>query len=128
MTEYSLSAIAGAMGELELEYAFLTYRKAPIVYPYFVGEYTETESFSEDGLQESTMILTGFARGAAAEDALETAKKKIRNYFTQAGKAFRFGDGSIAVVMYGSALPVPKEDADLKSIQINLSVKEWSVT
>ena len=36
-------------------------------------------------------------------------------------------DGSAVAIFYENALVIPKEDADLKSIQINLSVQEWSV-
>ena len=36
-------------------------------------------------------------------------------------------DGSAVAIFYDSALIIPKEDAELKSVQINLSVQEWSV-
>lgn len=87
----------------------------------------ETDSLSEDGLQECTVTLTGFARGAGSEAALETAKGKIRNYFTLEGRAFPFDDGIVAIA-YGNAQPIPTEDAELDRIQINLTVKEWSVS
>ena len=95
-------------------------------YPYFVGEYTETESVTEDGLQEATILLTGFHRGTWL--ALETAKAKIENYFNSvSGKTVMADNGSAVAIFYASALIVPKEDMELKSIQINLSVKEWRV-
>lgn len=127
MTENALRIIGKAMSALGLDYGFVTYRKKPVRYPYFVGEYNEVESMNEDGLQEISFMLTGFARGEGAWQALESAKRSIQNYFTRGGRAFRFADGSVAVVMYANAFPVPKEDAELKSIQINLSIKEWSV-
>lgn len=127
MTGNVLKAIKKAMSDIGIEYGFMEYRKSPIQYPYFVGEYTETEGFTEDGLQEGTFMLTGFSRGAGAWTALENVKQAIRAYFTNEGKTFRADDGSIAVIMYGYSFPVPKEDAELKSIQINLTIKEWSV-
>lgn len=127
MTENVLTAVSKAMADIGINYGFLTYRKTPIVYPYFVGEYSETDGFTEDGLQECTFMLTGFSRGAEAWSKLETAKKEIQSYFTNEGRAFQADDGSIAVIMYGNAFPVPKDDSELKSIQINLHVKEWSV-
>lgn len=127
MTDLMLKSVKAAMKALNLNYGFVTYDKKPIVYPYFVGEYTETESTTEDGLQEATFMLTGFARGSGAWEVLETAKQSIENYFTRGGKAYREDDGTTAVIMYGYSFPVPKEDADLKSIQINLTVKEWKV-
>lgn len=127
MTSHGLNTIKSAMAALNLEYGFVTYGKAPISYPYFVGEYTEVESVNEDGLQETTFMLTGFARSADGWAKLEQAKAAIANYFTREGKAFPADDGSISVIAYGYSVPVPKDDPELKSIQINLTVKEWSV-
>lgn len=126
MTKNVLKAVKAAMQEMKLEYGFRRYRKHPVVYPYFVGDYMENDSFSEDGLQECTFTLDGFARGKEAETALESAKDTIRNFFTMTGRDFLF-DGSVVVIMYGNTLPVPVEDAELDRIQINLTVKEWSV-
>lgn len=126
MTKNVLKVVKASMKEMGLEYAFRRFRGKPI-YPYFVGEYLESDPLSEDGLQECTFTLDGFARGAGSEGTLETAKEKIRNYFTQEGRAFSFADGVVAIA-YGNALPVPTEDAELDRIQINLTVKEWSVS
>ena len=127
MTNNVLKAMKGAMQEIGVEYAFRRFRKKP-EYPYCVGDYLESESMTEDGLQECTFTLTGFARGAGSETVLEAAKNKIRNYFTLEGRAFPFDDGSVVVIAYGDAQPVPTEDAELDRIQINLTVKEWSVS
>ena len=126
MTDNTLKVVKAAMQEMGLEYAFRRFRRKT-GYPYFVGDYMETDSLSEDGLQECTVTLTGFARGPGSEFALETAKGKIRNYFTLEGRAFPFGDG-VVVIAYGNAQPIPTEDAELDRIQINLTVKEWSVS
>lgn len=127
MTSHGLKTIKNAMAALNLEYGFVTYGKSPISYPYFVGEYTEVESVNEDGLQETMFMLTGFARGSDGWTKLEQAKAAIAKYFTREGKAFPADDGSISVIAYGYSVPVPKDDAELKSMQINLTVKEWSV-
>lgn len=127
MTDLMLKSVDSAMKSLNLNYGFITYNKKPIVYPYFVGEYTETETTTEDGRQEATFMLTGFARGSGAWNTLETAKKNIQKIFTPEGRVFRATDGTTAVICYGYSFPIPKEDAELKSIQINLSVQEWSV-
>ena len=129
MTSKPLQIIADAMDALGIEYGFGVYRgnaAGKIVYPYFVGEYTETPPLYENGLQESTVMLTGFHRGTWEQ--LEAAKAKIENYFNKvSGKTVMADDGSAVIVFYDSALAIPKEDAELKSIQINLSVQEWSV-
>lgn len=129
MTTKPLSIISDAMKALDIEYGFGVYsgnQAGQIVYPYFVGEYTESTPLNEDGMQEATVTLTGFHRGTWAE--LETAKAKIENYFNKvSGKTVMADDGSAVIIFYDSALIIPKEDAQLKSIQINLSVQEWSV-
>jgi hypothetical protein len=129
MTSKPLQIIADAMDALGIEYGFGVYRgnaAGKIVYPYFVGEYTETPPLYENGLQESTVMLTGFHRGTWEQ--LEAAKAKIENYFNKvSGKTVMADDGSAVIVFYDNALVIPKEDAELKSIQINLSVQEWSV-
>lgn len=129
MTTKPLSIVSDAMEALDIEYGFGVYSgnaAGQIVYPYFVGEYTESTPLNEDGMQEATVMLTGFHRGTWAE--LEAAKAKIENYFNKvSGKTVMADDGSAVIIFYDSALVIPKEDAQLKSIQINLSVQEWSV-
>jgi hypothetical protein len=126
MTTKPLSIVSNAMKALGLEYGFGSYGKKPIVYPYFVGEYTESVPLNEDGLQTATIMLTGFHRGKWLD--LETAKAKIEDYFDKvSGKTVMADDGSAVAIFYENTLIVPKEDAELKSIQINLSVQEWSV-
>lgn len=127
MSKNLLKVVSDGMTELGLEYEFGEYTKEPIVYPYFVGEYTETEPMTEDGLQETTFMLSGFSRGTWL--TLENAKAKIENYFNKVyGKTVMVGDGSAVAVFYGNALIVPTGDEELKKIQINLQCKEWKVS
>lgn len=126
MSKNTLKVISDAMTELGLEYSFGRYNKKRVVYPYFVGEYQETEPFTEDGLQESTFLLTGFSRDTWL--TLEDAKEKIEHYFNRvSGKTVITDDGSAVAVFYAHSLIVPTNDAELKRIQINLNVKEWTV-
>lgn len=131
MTKEVLSIINNAMSFLGLEYGFGEYSgnaEGKIVYPYFVGEYEELEPLTEDGLQETLFMLTGFARGKGAQLALEDAKSKIEKHFNPVtGRRGITSSGSAVAVFYDRAFPVPKDDAELKSIQINLSIKEWKV-
>ena len=127
MSKQMLKVVSEGMKAMGIEYGFGTYSKHPVVYPYFVGEYTETESFTEDGLQDGKFLLTGFHRGTWLE--LEDAKDKIENYFNQvSGKTVITDNGSAVAVFYGNSLIVPTGDAELKSIQVNLIIKEWKVT
>ncbi len=130
MNSIPLQIVENAMQELKIEYGFGVYSgnaAGKIVYPYFVGEYTESPIEDESGLQKATFMLTGFHRGTWAE--LEAAKAKIENYFHKVGgKTVMVEGGSAVVVFYENALVIPKEDAELKSVQINLSIQEWSVS
>lgn len=126
MSKQVLKLVSDAMTALGIEYGFVEYSNDPVVYLYFVGEYQETEGFTEDGLQEGTFILTGFTRDSWL--TLEEAKDKIENYFNRvSGYTVITDNGSGVAIFYADALVVPTGDAELKSIQINLSVKEWKV-
>jgi len=126
MTEFALKVISDGMEALELAYGFLTYSGNPVVYPYFVGEYTESEPTTEDGLEETVFLLTGFSRTSGL--ALERAKGKIKKHFNKDyGKTVIAEDGSAVTIFYANAIPVPTGDAELKRMQINLRVKEWTV-
>ena len=127
MSKQVLKVVSDSMKDMGIEYGFGTYAKDPVVYPYFVGERTEREATTEDGLQESTFLLTGFHRGTWLE--LEDTKEKIENYFNQvSGKTVITDNGSAVAVFYGNSLIVPTGDAEVKSIQVNLNIKEWKVT
>ena len=126
MSKRVLKIVSDAMEAMGIAYGLGTYAGNPIVYPYFVGEYNETEPFTEDGLQESTFLLNGFTRGAWLD--LENAKEKIEGYFNKVGgNTVITANGSGVAIFYAVAQIVPTGDAELKRIQINLSIKEWSV-
>ena len=94
-----------------------------VIYPYFVGELTENSITTEDGMEESTMILDGFHRGKRI--ALEEAKEKIMRLFHPTyGLRGSTDSGSIAVFFDG-AFYIPTGEADFKRMQINLKIKEW---
>lgn len=126
MSKASLRIIADAMREMGLAYGFMEYA-GELVYPYFVGEYTEQAPTTEDGLQVTNFMLTGFSRGSWL--ALEEAREQIAQYFGMvSGKTVIADNGSGVAVFYENALVVPTEDATLKRIQINLHIKEWKVS
>jgi hypothetical protein len=127
MSKRVLKVVSDGMKSLGMEYGFGTYAKQPVAYPYWVGEYTESETITEDGLQDGKFLLTGFHRGTWLE--LEDAKEKIENYYNQvSGKTVITDNGSAVAVFYGNSMIVPTGDAELKSIQVNLITKEWKVT
>ena len=129
MTKAGMKIISDAMDALELNYSFMEYRlekgEKPN-YPYFVGEYQEIAPLNEDGMQETSFLITGFTRDSWL--TLENAKEKISAYFNRVGgRTVIADDGTAVAVFYSNSLVVPTGDAELKKIQINLDVKEWSV-
>ncbi len=129
MTIKGLKIISDAMEALGLNYGFGEYvvgedEKTPEIY--FVGEYQEIAPINEDGMQESTFLLTGFSRGSWF--AFEIAKESIKNYFNKVGgNTVIAEDGSAVAIFYSDSFVIPTGDAELRKIQINLDVKEWSV-
>ena len=117
-----LKFIADQMAAIDIPYEFMEWT-SEVKYPYFVGEITEHEPTTEDGAEFSTMILTGFHRSKNVE--LSQANAKIKKHFgTIFGLRARTENGAIAV-FYAGAFFVPTGEADLKRIQINLTIKEW---
>ena len=117
-----LKFINEQMEVLNIPYEFGMWQ-SDIVYPYFVGEITESPIMTEDGFEESTLLLTGYHRGSFIE--LEDAKSKIKSHFDPIfGLRAKTDSGSIAVFFDG-CFYVPTGEAALKKIQINLLIKEW---
>ena len=129
MTINGLKIISDAMEALGLNYDFGEYHigeeeEAPETY--WVGEYQEIAPINEDGMQESTFLITGFSRGSWL--ALENAKESIKEYFNKvSGKTVIAEDGTAVAVFYANSFVVPTGNDELRKIQINLDVKEWSV-
>lgn len=118
-----LNYISDALESAGINYEFGQWSSDPVPDPYFVGEYTEPESMTEDGLQEATFLLTGFSRSTWA--VLESAKEKIEKLFSSNIRVLSSGSG--VGIFYAGAMIVPTDDAELKRIQINLTIKEWKV-
>lgn len=127
MSIAALKVISDAMHSLGINYDFPEWDGQP-AYPYFVGEYSEIPTVNEDGMQETSFLLNGFAREKEAWFALEEAKEKISAYFSKVGGHTVIADnGSAVAVFYSHSLVIPTGDAELKRIEVNLTIKEWSV-
>lgn len=118
-----LKFISDTLDSLSINYQFGEWSTNPVPDPYFVGEYTESESLTreEDGLQEATFMLTGTGTSWLT---LERAKASIENNISRTAI---LPNGNGIAVFYAGSLIVPTGDAELKRIQINLTIKEWSV-
>ena len=128
MSKAVLKTIKDSMKEIGINYQFKKWKGHP-VYPYFVGSYQEVPTPGEDGMQETSFILTGFARSDGSVDGvlqLEDAKEKIETYF-DTGKVVN-ADGSAVAIFYANTFgDLPTGDAELEKIEINLTIKEWRV-
>lgn len=118
-----LRFISEKLEKLKIPYAFEEWTANEVPDPYFVGEYNEVESTEreENGYQETTFILTGTGRKWLG---LEQAKEIIENNITETAI---LPNGNGIAVFYSNSFPVPTGDAELKRIQINLTIKEWRV-
>ncbi len=123
MRAETLKIINDNLAEIGINYEFGEYSAEIVSYPYFVGSYTETESLTEDGLQESTFMLDGFSKNSWME--LQQAKEKIEKLFSNFTAITESGSG--VAILYANAMNVPTGDSAFKRVQINLSIKEWSV-
>jgi len=114
--------IADQMAAIDVPYELMEWT-ATVKYPYFVGEFTEVPVTTGDGLEESTLLLTGFHRGSYLD--LEKIKEKIKHHFhPRHGRHGSTKHGQI-VAFYDGSLYLPTGEAGLKKIQINITIKEW---
>ena len=58
MNTETLSYIAKLLKESGLHYSFVRWN-GKLIFPYWIGEYSEVDSIYEDGMVESDFILTG---------------------------------------------------------------------
>lgn len=121
MTNESLKYIQDVMKKEQVPYEFKEW-SSDIVYPYFVGDYTEPQYNVETGLQESSFFITGTTKGTYSE--LENFKQKIKKAFNVQTV---LPNGNGLAIVYGGCLNIPTGNAEMKRIQINLNIKEWEV-
>lgn len=125
MTQEALSILRAAMADMHLPYALGQYREAPLPETYFVGQWVDAESFTEDGRTDSTMTLLGYSR--AGLDALLAASKAIQARFPAYGWTCITDSGSGLAISFAGASFLPDIDGAARRISINLNIKEWSV-
>lgn len=118
-----LKAVSDSLEGIGITYAYGWYKDHP-GYPYWVGDYTETEGSTEDGLRTASMTLTGTAEKLID---LETDRAAIeRLYNPIEGITMPFDKGMVKI-WYASSLSVPVDVEGICKLQINLTIKEWRV-
>ncbi len=127
MQSETLKLISEFLESAEIPYDFYEFRASISgLEQYWVGEYEEIPQTAETGCQESQFILTGTAKESFF--VLEATKQKIKSLFPSIeGRMAALENGSRVAIFYENAFQVPTEDITVKRMQINLTVKEWSV-
>lgn len=115
--------IAAEMNSISVPYAPMRWTSANVPEQYWIGEYIETPTDTEDGYEEASVILTGTTKGLWS--LLEGTKEKIKSHFPNPyGLRKSIDDGTVAI-FYENSFPVRTGEAVLKRMQINLKIKIW---
>lgn len=125
MTNECLGLISTMLNDIGINYEFVEWT-SDVPSTYWVGEYVDNESLNEDGLHESTFMLTGTTFDSWL--TIQDEKNKIEDLFPSIPtQAFELPNGSRVMIAFGTSMIVPTDVMDLKRIQINLTIKEWMV-
>lgn len=123
MTTEALAFIDDELNKIGINYEFAMW-KTSIPKTFWIGEFIGIGTVNEDGMDESSFILTGTTSGDWLD--LIDDDEKIQNLFPAiGGKIAPLDNGSTIAIFYENSFDIPTETMDLKRIQINLRVKEW---
>lgn len=117
-----LGIVATELAKIGVPYEFMRWT-APVPGRYWIGEYIQTETDTEDGYAEYTLMLTGTTRDKWL--TLEADREKISDHFPQVYGLRVPTDKGTVVIFYANSFPVDTGEADLKRIQVNLQIKQW---
>ena len=125
MTLAVMKFITDWMDGIGIPFAFMQWNDDAIPARYWVGSCIEPESLTrdEDGRQDTTLILQGYA-GKENWMLLFQDKETIEKHVSQTAI---LPDGPGIDVSYESGNIVPVGDSDIVSMKINLDVQEWRV-
>ena len=112
-----LTILKNEMETMNIPYTFDTW-DSDIELPQFIGEISEVVNLNEDGKSEYSFILTGYATNYSY---LFGVAEQLKNKY----KTSAIVDG--VVIKYNNTTTINNGTDDLKQIQINLTIKKWSV-
>ena len=112
-----LTTINNELEKMNIPYTFNGW-DSEIELPQFIGEISETPTLDEDGKNEYSFILTGYA---TSYSELFAVSKLLKSKY----KTSAIVDG--IVIKYDNTTPIDNGTDDLKQLQINMTIKEWSV-
>lgn len=122
MIETALGIVTTEMSSIGVPYEFMRW-SAPHCDLYWVGEYSETPTDTEDGYEEGTLLLTGTT--TKAWSMLMQDRAKIKSHFPSIGGLCKSTSKGTVAIFYENSFPVPTDTAELKRMQINLKIKTW---
>lgn len=122
MIEKALGIVKDEMNIIDVPYEFMRWTSTAKD-RYWVGEYSETPTTTEDGYEEGTLILTGTTKDSWL--MLMQDRAKIKDHFPSIYGLRITTDKGTVVIFYDNSFPVPTGEADLKRIQVNLQIKAW---
>lgn len=122
MITKALGIITDELNKIDVPYEFMRWT-SPVTDRYWVGEYSETPTDTEDGYEEGTLILTGTTRNLWS--LLMQDRANINDHFPPVGGLRIPTDDGVVVIFYANSFPIETGEADLKRIQINLHIKMW---
>ena len=112
-----LTILNEELEKMNIPYTFDTWNK-DVELPQFIGEIQEEPTVDEDGRNEYSFILTGYATYYSYLFQVgEKLKEKYKNSDIVKG----------VVIKYDKLITVDNGIDDLKQVQITLKIKEWSV-
>lgn len=122
MIETALGIAKDELHSIDVPYEFMRWTSS-VEDRYWIGEYMETPTDTEDGYEEGTLILTGTTKDSWA--VLMQDRAKIKDHFPKECGLRTPTDNGAVVFFYDNSFPVDTGEADLKRIQINLHIKMW---
>lgn len=117
-----LHTVKDELHNIDIPYEFMRWTST-VEDRYWVGEYSESPTGSEDGYEEATIILTGTTRQSWS--VLIQDCEKIKHHFPNECGLRIPTDNGVVVFFYENSFPVDTGEADLKRIQVNLHIKMW---
>lgn len=116
-------ALANALTEMGLNYAYNRWNSPEVKYPYWIGNAYPAEPETEDGALDVNFTLSGFNRGSMS-DLLKDVEKISRRF--RFGETF-LSDRGTAKIFMGSLNQIETDDIELKRIELDLKIKIWEV-
>ena len=134
-----LKYVAEQLESASIPYAYGEWMDT-VTYPYFVGNYDESEWRYEDNFSGGTFTIDGWSRGSSAKMQLKSAADRIKELFADniaciesdwEWDPFYFPYGKVEdtasayFIRYGGTQSIPSGEEGLYRIQITLFVNEW---